>query len=356
MKRHDQLKNLPPHTFFDERDLKTLFEKVEGKEGVLVMDHFFSKDEKGKCPDITKVGCNLVVEQEKGWKLLPHKDKVRGGGYVQLAVKGWKPKANLQVRTRNCVPHEEICTNIQYTLSKNLPLVVECAAHKERAIMCSGGPSLVGRLDEIRSMKGRVICVKHAHDTLIDQGIIPWGCILLDPRDHVQDFIETPHPEVNYFVASMVHATTIDRLIERNAKVWIYHALVGAGEQELIKQGFFIGGGSTAATRGMSVMHAVGFRRFACFGYDSCYYKKPDMDEKMDDGQPRFYTVEVQGRKFWSDGELVAQAQDFERLLRSPEGASYEIEVRGDGMIPHIFRNVRGNRKRFMDVFDGRIS
>lgn len=302
---------------------------------VVAADDFYAPDEGGNLPDIEKFGCNAVIKAGlagSGWMILPHKDPVISGGTVQMTVRGWQPKVNLVVKTKNCVPDELIQENIQFALDSGLPKVEMCRAHTERAIVVSAGPSVKTYLDEIRKTKGRVICVKHAHDMLIENGIIPWACVLLDPRDHVQDFIENPHPDVLYIVASMCHRTTLERLLERKAKVLLYHAMVGAGENKLVKEGFFIGGGSCAATRGISVLHVMGFRKFVLYGYDSCYPEKPE--GPRDDYQK----VEVIGRKFWTDMELVAQAQDFEKLLQQ---GFVDLTVKGDGMISHLWKKKR---------------
>lgn len=302
---------------------------------VVAADDFYAVDENGKSPDISKFGCNLILESGTvgaGWMILPQKDPVSGGGTVQMAVRGWNPRVNLVVKTRNCVPDELIRENVAFALASGVPKVEICRAHTEKAVLVSAGPSVKDYLEEIRRSKGRIVCVKHAHDMLIENGIIPWACILLDPRDHVQDFIENPHPDVIYIVASMCHRTTLERLLERKAKVLLYHAMVGAGENKVVKEGFFIGGGSCAATRGISVLHVMGFRKFVLYGYDSCYPEKPTGPRED------YQKVEVLGRKFWTDMELVAQAQDIEKLMQ--QGFA-DMKVKGDGMVSHIWKMKR---------------
>jgi hypothetical protein len=102
----------------------------------------------------------------------------------------------------------------------------------------------------------------------------------------------------------------------------------------------------------MSVLHALGFRRFTCIAWDSCYWDKPEnSDEKLPDGNPRYYKVNVNGRDFWSDGQLLAQAQDFDRLLK--DGHFYDIDVVGDGMIPHIWKTMRTGMKNYVQTYEG---
>ena len=220
-------------------------------------------------------------------------------------------------------------------------------------IWTKNGPHLDRVKTWLSDSGARVFCVKHSHDKLLAEGLVPYGCLLLDPRSHVQDFIENPHPEVKYFTSSMVHPTTIDRLIEKKANFWVYHALVGAGERELLKKHgkhMLCGGGSTAATRGMSVLHALGFRRFTCIAFDSCYWERPDLETKLPDGNPLYYKVNINGREFYSDGQLLAQAQDFDRLLR--DAHFYDINVVGDGVCRHIWNSLRIDMKDFQTVYE----
>jgi predicted O-methyltransferase YrrM len=55
------------------------------KSSVIVFDDYYTPDTNGVMPDISKIGCNLIVEK------LPHliiraEDPVSGGGFVNLAV------------------------------------------------------------------------------------------------------------------------------------------------------------------------------------------------------------------------------------------------------------------------------
>lgn len=264
----------------------------------------------------------------------------------------------LVVKTKNCVPDRNITANIHYFASLVDDYVVECEPHAATIVFCSGGPSLEGQLNEIKKLSRKkdhyVVCVKHAHDALIEHGIIPWACILLDPRGHVVDFVENPHPKVRYLVASMVHPSTIDRLLEKDARLWGYHAHVGAGEIEVVKQRLgddhiLLGGGCSTAMRGISVLHTMGFKRFMLFGYDLCYGPDDDLDmsKKAKDGRDYYIEVEVFGRKFITDAEKVAQAQDFTKIMGEK---AITIEVFGDGMVPHIWRN-RKKKPDFKEVF-----
>ena len=251
--------------------------------------------------------------------------------------------SNLIIKTKNCVPHEQIqeqvFRNVQKMQEYGCTFVEQCIPHGHLGVFASAGPSLKNQLDKLQQTlynNKYLVCVKHAHDFLISEGIIPWAAMLLDPRDHVKDFIENPHPEVLYFVATMCHPTTLDRLLDAGAKVVGYNALVGADEEKFLPPGhILLSGGSTSATRGFSVLHCLGFRRFALFGYDSCYWEPQDETVLTKTGAQKYFRCSVSEREFWTDAELVAQCQDFEKLAKEAKDISFEIH--GDGMIPHVW-------------------
>ena len=301
----------------------------------------------------------------------------------------WPPNAMpdrpFEVKTRNCVEDDIIQHNLLHNLNLGLPQLPACAAHGQTASVISAGPSLINYMDtigkETQKPDTKVACVKHSHDLLLDAGVVPWACMLLDPRDHVKDFIENPHPEVKYFVSSTCAPTTLDRLVGRGANVWLYHALVGAGEQSLVamhnsairterkkiagmlkKQGsdlpamepfemvdHLVVGGTTAASRGISVLHLLGFRRFRLFGFDSCFWEQPDMTKRKDDGQPCYHKLNLAGKDWFTDAELVAQVQDFKAIL--PAHPDCTFEPMGDGMVPALVRSMGRRNWQLEEVF-----
>lgn len=322
------------------------YEELKGSK-CIVFDDYYVADEDGKCQDTERFGCNKLLSTLPEVQILSAADPVKGGGLVKMAAIGL-PKGsgeqNIVIQTKNCVPDEDIQANIRNSLSLGLREIPICRHHDGRAVICSAGPSLYSYLPKVEQLKAKgakIFCVKHAHDLLIEKGIIPWGCILLDPRGHVQDFIENPHPEVNYFVASMCHPTTFERLREKNAKIWLYHAGVGAGEDKLIaelvkdKASFLIGGGPASAIRGIDLLSHLGFRKFDLFGFDACYPVKPDMTEMEPGGRPKYIEVKQGKRIFWTDYEKLAEVQFFAKGLM-PRMGGLDITVYGDGMIKNI--------------------
>lgn len=55
--------------------------------GVIVLDDYYTPDEAGNCPDISKYGCNQLVDTLVSKFILPAKDPVKGGGYTQYVLR-----------------------------------------------------------------------------------------------------------------------------------------------------------------------------------------------------------------------------------------------------------------------------
>lgn len=327
---------------------------------VIVLDDYYAPDEHGKMLDVSKFGCNKLVDslQAAGISvaIMPSTDRTLVGGkphgLVQMAV---VPAAavgsvTFKVKTKNIVSDEVIQGNIKSALARNVSRAQHMRAHNGLAVLCSGGPSLKDYFREIRAHieKGdTVFTVKHAHDELIANGIIPFGCILLDPRGHVKDFIANPHPDVMYFVASMCADSTWETLVGKGAKICMYHAMVGAGEVDILKKTgqneLLVTGGCAAATRGLSLAHLLGFRNAILYGYDLCY-EGPGTNRV--EARVSGATMKM-GGPIWTDYEKIAQANELSMLLKSDK---VELEVIG-GAVASLLREQVPRRQEFARVF-----
>lgn len=252
------------------------------------------------------------------------------------------------IKTKNCVDKEVIRANIQKNVRMIRNWFVPCKRTEEKIIICSAGPSL----DPLEIKKYyddgcKIVAVKHALKPLQKAGVIPWAVILLDPREHVANFIDDIHPDSLVFVASMVDTSVIDRLLEKKLKIIGYHVAVGANETDFLRNGdCIIIGGSATSTRGISLLEGLGFRNMELFGYDCSYHEKPDLQEKKDNAILKYQeiTLEVETygdkkikRTFWTEGQFLAQLQEFRNFYFHKENLN--LNIHGDGMIPWIWRN-----------------
>lgn len=253
---------------------------------------------------------------------------------------------NFVIQTKNAIPDEEIQSHIkenQY-LIKNW--VRECTKTDEQIVVVSAGPQMIAEdvLEDYHAGK-KIVAVKHALGRLKDAGIRPWACILLDPRPHVYDFVQSPDTDVIWFVASQVNPKVTMKLLAAGCTVWGYHASVGAGEHELTKKQAesIIGGGSATATRGLFLLKHLGFNRIKLYGYDLCFPDKPDLNATDEIGQPKYLEMSLgwnnplsnMKKCFWSEPQLVAQFEEINHLIQNNV---FDFEAVGDGIVPFVIK------------------
>jgi hypothetical protein len=358
------------------------------KAPVVILDDYYHPDAAGH-PDIQKFGVNQAIRAASAFGPV---DPVQGGGGVSLAYFGSVPlpvwalnsstkeevqkltggafSGNVVLKTRNCRPEEEIRENIKTNLQKITQWIRPCGSHRTPQILVSAGESLalpetLEALRAWRSIGASIWCVKHSHNKLIENGIIPFACVLLDPRPHEgpsthghdrAEMLAYPHPEVRYLAASMIDPSVVVSLLSKGANVWGWHAAVGANEKEIIpKDHHLVPGGSTSVMRAISLGWMMGYRTVEAYAMDSCHFdaSKLDMTKKNPDGTDRYFQIKVAAngieKEFLTDRDLLAQAQDFTRLIK--ENPMLNITAHGPGMVPFIMTASRGNSKGFEEVY-----
>jgi hypothetical protein len=269
---------------------------------------------------------------------------------------GYKP---LVIETVNSVQDDSIKNNVTANLRIIENWIGMCDMTDEKVVICSAGPSLDPEMVRPYYDKGyKVVAVKHAIDKLLGAGIVPWACILLDPRPHVEDFVENPDHRVIYFVASQVCPEVTQKLLDKGCTVWGYHAAVGAGEDKVLPKGhFMVSGGSASATRGMFMLNILGFRNFELFGYDLCHYKKPDLSDVDESGRNKYLEVSLKTataggneveRTYWTEGQFLAQVQEIEKIF---EDKVFDINAHGEGIVPWILRNKAAHKKWWKQMY-----
>lgn len=261
---------------------------------------------------------------------------------------------NMQIMTKNAVPDDKLHEHIRANQELITKWIRTCKPTDEEIIVVSAGPMMVPEhlYPEIEAGK-RIVAVKHALDPLKEAGITPWACILLDPRDHMNKFVENPNPNILWFVASQVPPSVTKKLLDAGCTVWGYHASVGAGEQYLTDKQFdsIVSGGSATATRGLYMLAKLGFHKFSLYGYDLCFPNEVDLTERDDIGQPKYLKLALTPgtvkREFWTKPEFAAQFQEFNMILNTEK---WQIKAYGHGIIPFLTEslelvNLRRKRK-----------
>ncbi len=319
-----------------------------------------------------------LSESVKGWHVFPESQlgkymEHRKGARKHVARQNVIQPNEIQrpvvadtmtIKTMNCLPHEQILANITENLKHIKKWVEYVKPHDETVVICSAGESLSYADVKRWADKGtKIVTVKHAIDRLNAWGIKPWACVLLDPRQHVEKFINKPDKDVIYFVASMVDPAVVKTLLDNDCTVIGYHAMVGAGEEKVLEKGtMLVSGGSATATRCLGVLHeCLGFSDVQCYGYDLCYFTKPDMTKRDDAGNLKYMEVtlaaktwggKLQHRTFWTEGQFLAQAKELHDLYKTEQG--FNMVLHGSG-IPSWQRACFEQYKAWVDKFNSNI-
>lgn len=273
-----------------------------------------------------------------------------------------------------------------------------------KAIIVSAGPSMEKYVEQL-NLKERmedpkrdflVFCVKHSLPRLLAMGIEPDFCVILDGRPFEEDsthgknrkelFKEIPERTI-FMVASMSHPGYANYLLVNGARVLGWHTQV-SGIDEFRKNGMIkeaiISGGTSSGTRCIGIANAMGIRDFTLVSFDSCIHNPTEeqLAEKDKKGRIKYKPVDlplknpkdqVKGsvagkldevaedlekdglvlqagvaKRFYTTGELLAQAHDFEKIF-SHTMFDFKIKVLDDGIVSHLFHNMANRHTRGHD-------
>jgi hypothetical protein len=314
------------------------------------------------------------VEEEEEVTIIPAQTSA-----VDTLDKTLPRKVPIIVKPKDSVPKETIVSNINENLKilDKWDMVRSCNINDEHAIIVSGGPSLdIGKLKyTARKTKGKIICVKHSYPTLLRAGIKPWACVILDPRPVEgtsthgivrSTLFDKVDPSTKFFVASMTDPSVTKLLKEKTDNIYGWHAFSQAIKDSIKtkedgdalkanigEDATFVTGGTCAAMRAIGMMHIFGFRNFHLFGFDCCMegeLSAEELSRTMEDGKKKYMRVETNGYEFWTTGELLAMAQDCEKLFNNKD-IEMNINVYGEGtLVSEVFKNsLRSQKAYYMD-------
>ena len=349
----DDEEKIPPE---EHQGIKKIFDKVPTK--------------KVDAKETTEDGWTDFDEKATTRKaVLPSSDRVAGGGHTHLVVFLHDPdleelpeelkRVPIIVHPRDCVSKEYIKNNIQTNMNLIDPKkwIAKHPPHRQKGIVVSAGPYL--NYKKLKSFikknpNSRILTVKHAYPNLLKNNIKPWGCIVLDPRAITgksthnivrKDLFKTIDPQTKFFVASMTDPSVTNYLIDNDANIWGWHAYTDSLRDEkeqghsihnqqvklneelgIPKGATLITGGTCAAMRSIGMFHTMGFRDIHLFGFDCCREEptKEEMTETVGDieggetPKPKYIQVNVKEKMYWTTGELLAMAQDCEKVFGDP--------------------------------------
>jgi len=133
-----------------------------------------------------------------------------------------------------------------------------------------GGPSLNDTYIELYDFNPRrIMACGSVHDFLVEKGIIPRWCVVVDPDPVILGYIKYPRKETKYLVSSQCDPEIFEYLKDYDVTLW--HAYGDAlGTDSFNKNSILIGGGCTVGTRAIIIAAGFGYNVIHLYGIDSC--------------------------------------------------------------------------------------
>ncbi len=226
---------------------------------------------------------------------------------------------------------EKLRENMRSAIGRNLPEIRRLNPHGHTLSIAGGGPSIA---DTYKELTGYVGAVNKSHDWLLEKGVVPNACCILDPLPVMAEAV-TPHKDVTYLIASCCDPALFDKL--RGYRVGLWHASNFADEMSVLKgrDSLLLGGGTTVSLRWLNIGYVCGFRSFHIHGVDSSAKdgRHHAYDHAQDDD---LYKKDVEGRRTHA-GALVQIAAFFGVLDRwsKDDVDPVSFKVFGEGLFQY---------------------
>lgn len=309
-------------------------------------------------PQYFKLPDGRIVAQQPNMQQMP-------AHQTNIKIQGADGKASpMLVQAKDCVDQTALHRNISANLKKFTGRVEQCGPSNQKVMIVSAGPSAKKYMSDIKKFQedgGLIVCVKHSLPILMDAGVIPDACVILDPREvegisthniKRSTLFDKIDSKTVFLVASMTHPSVTDLLISKGARVLGWDAMV-ADITEWFKFDvpFAVVGGSCSAIRAITLFRVMGCTDFTLVGFD-CEFTEPpkDVEAKLEDGRPKYIFIEMFGKKRITTGELVALVQDFERLFDS-KIMDFDMNVIGEGLVKELYDKAYKPRPKLEDMF-----
>ncbi len=239
---------------------------------------------------------------------------------------------------------DELHANIRSSVARKLPIVAGVGpANDLELCVVGGGPSLQDTLPEIvkfvEEQRGYVAAVNGTLKWLLDHDIVPTMCGVCDPSPHMVDIVHAD-TRVTYFLASTVHPTVYDKLLDAGCRIFRWNISSIPNGLRVLDQvepdWFMVGGGSTMGLRWLTLGYALGFRTFHLHGFDSSFREKSS--HAYADHQDKKEWINLGG--YQTRPNFLGQVTDFlgalNRFMESDADA-ISLKVYGTGLLQDQF-------------------
>ena len=201
---------------------------------------------------------------------------------------------------------------------------------KEGALSVVGyGPSLNETWDKITHP---CISTSGAHDFLIERGFIPDFHAQMDGRDHQVKFLQKPHKDVIYLMASICAECIWEAL--KGHKVLLWHNCNGQHVVDWIGRndpgGMLFTGGSNIGLSAIHLGGVMGYRKFRIFGFDGNYRGDGRHASKHPDPEPQ---KKIKRGRWFTSPQMSNACDEFVALARNKE---IELDVFGTSLLTDV--------------------
>jgi hypothetical protein len=250
---------------------------------------------------------------------------------------------------------DQILQHITMSIRRGHPQIKTHQNNGLRVCLVGSGPSLNATVDELRQLVwdgAALVTLNGAYHWCLERGLKPTTQIVMDARPSNARFVQPSVPHCHYVLASQCAPETWDA-VQGRPNVHIFHPVTKKeGPVSTLLDRYYgeqwigIGGGTTVATRALTLLRMTGHLRFDLFGIDCCWMDDTHhaIPQPENDGDARSrstVTLGVRGsdetRTFEASGWHIKQFEDVMTVLRH-NGRHFQIAVHGDGLLAHAMR------------------
>lgn len=203
------------------------------------------------------------------------------------------------------------------------------------AVVCYG-PSLNETWAQVRDFPYIISC-SGSHQFLRARGITPTWHVDVDPRAHKATLLGTPHPDVEYWIASTCHPALFDLLEGFNVKLWHVFATEADALRTLPRGEWALTGGSSVGLRALTIARFLGFTELHVFGMDGSDGPSGKHAAAHPLQAPQRIPVDYQHTTYYTTPAFLACAkQTFHELDQMPD---VRATFYGEGLVQAMARD-----------------
>lgn len=255
------------------------------------------------------------------------------------------------------VEQEAILANVRSAIRRGHPQWRPGPVRKgpnDRICLVGGGPSLEATFPELQRLVfegATLVTVNGAHDYCVARGLRPQTQFVMDARPSNRRFVATAVPRCNYMLASQCAPELFDA-VDGRENVWIFHAITsGDGPVSKMLDTYYggkwigVGGGTTVASRAITLLRASGYLRYDLFGVDCCWLEDQHHAYAQQENARDRAIRAIAGakgrpetlREFRVAPWMLKQVEDLLTIMQV-NGRFYQITAHGDGLLAHLLR------------------